>query len=220
MLLTRWTLTLEAESMCFTLFHSVLCGGADVLPIPHATEVSVQHLQVLLWKLYPSLWRMCLWASGWSGCQFSFYPFYPSSDFGHSLMSFPLPAKMFRQILLFWRMLFWNTATAYGVIDFPLAEVTLPSVKYCILNCLARQKWTTCVFFSFTNFFKDIFLTHQCHHSFIKMGKKSSSLNVWNFKFVQMKICLHIKLNICFTRAIALLIPEVSRESCSEDITS
>lgn len=77
-----------------------------------------------------------------------------------------------------------------------------------------------CVFFSFMNFFKDIFLTHQCHLSFIKMGGKSSSLNVWNFKFVQMKICLHIKLNMCFTHAIVLLVTEVSRESCSEDIAS
>lgn len=75
-------------------------------------------------------------------------------------------------------------------------------------------------FFAFKNFFKDIFLTHQCHHRLIKMGEESSSLDIWNFKFIQMKICLHIKLNICFTHAIALDISEVSRESFSESITT
>lgn len=69
--------------------------------------------------------------------------------------------------------------------------------------------------FSFMNFFKDIFLTHQCCHIFIKMKKKS--LNVWNLKFVQMKICLHIKMNVCFTDGIALLGSEVSREFGPED---
>lgn len=35
---------------------SVLCGGGgDVLPTARATEVSIQRLQVLPWKLYPSL---------------------------------------------------------------------------------------------------------------------------------------------------------------------
>lgn len=38
------------------VLHCVLCGGGgDVLLIPHASDVSVQHLQVLPWKLYPSL---------------------------------------------------------------------------------------------------------------------------------------------------------------------
>lgn len=43
------------------MLHCVLCGGGgDVLPAPGATEVSVQHLQVLPWKLYPSVVSLTL----------------------------------------------------------------------------------------------------------------------------------------------------------------
>lgn len=38
------------------MLHSVLWGnGGDIFPTPGAAEVSLQRLQVLPWKLYPSL---------------------------------------------------------------------------------------------------------------------------------------------------------------------
>lgn len=81
--------------------------------------------------------------------------------------------------LSFWRMLFWNTAydVIYCVIFlqqrllFPLRSTTFWTVWQ------GRNELLVC-FFSAMNFFKDIFLTHQCHR-FIKMeGKK---VPLWTF---------------------------------------
>jgi len=143
-------LTCDAESACVVAISCRRGGGGGDVPraFPQATEVAVPHLGLPLWRLCPSMVDVPL------GIRMVWVPiFFPLYGFYHR------PGKEnFKQILLFRRILFWNTA--YGVIYrvvFPLAEITLSSGKYCILNCLARQNWTIYMLFSFMNFFKDIF---------------------------------------------------------------
>lgn len=174
MLLTWWTFGSWGRGLCFTVFCVVVVVMSSLHLVPQRCLCSIcrcSHRSCI----HP--WSVLLWVMGWSRCLFSAIF---NSDFCCSPVSFPFPPKMFRQTLSFWRMLFWNTAydVIYCVIFlqqrllFPLRSTTFWTVWQ------GRNELLVC-FFSAMNFFKDIFLTHQCHHRFIKMeGKK---VPLWTF---------------------------------------
>lgn len=125
LLLTRWTFEAESAyractSLCFVWWWR--CPPYTSCLRGVCTASAGAPLKAV------SILGRC--ASGhWRGLDASSLSTLFSSDFYHSPMSFPLPPKMFRQILLFWRMLFWNTA--YGVI-------------YCVIFPFSRDYSSLC----------------------------------------------------------------------------